>query len=73
MLQAYAWKIPSHIVYFFGLQNSTVSPSFILVEKSFMGSIRCPLQEILMMGRISKISSDDEGDEDWIHQDMQKW
>jgi hypothetical protein len=35
-----------------------------------MGSIRCPLQEILMMG---KISSDDEGDEDWIHQDMQKW
>jgi hypothetical protein len=38
-----------------------------------MASIRCPLQEILMMGKISKISSDDEGDEDWIHQDMQKW
>jgi len=26
-----------------------------------------------MMGKVSKISSDDEGDEDWIHQDMQKW
>jgi hypothetical protein len=38
MLQAHAYKFP-HIL-FFSLQNSAISPSLILLEKTFVSSIK---------------------------------